>query len=183
MHITYEYHTNRTQLRPKTAQVSLSDIDQRIRDLRQESAKIQEVYKQIAAFLHANSILPINESIIEYLKYFIREAQMKQDAVVAAALEKMMKEVSADIDLLKTTVGKQKASGEAAAVIQPKDIFVLVGTLYDLPITGRQIRDQVEGIQFSQQRPTNQHDRVVPLPKKAASSKVMRKSMEIVKDL
>ena len=183
MHITYEYQTSRTQFKPRATRVSLNDIDQRIRDLRRESAKIHEVYKQIAAFLYANSIIPINESIIEYLKYFIREAQMKQDVNVVAGLEKMMGEVSADINLLKTTVEEKKASGESAAVIQPSDIFTLVGTLYDLPITGEQIREQVQGIQFSQQRQTNQRDHLVPLPRKAATSQVMRESMEVVKDL
>lgn len=183
MHITYEYRTSRTQFKPRTARISLNDIDQRIRDLRGESAKIQEVYKQIAAFLYANSILPINESIIEYLKYFIREAQMKQDVNVVAGLEKMMEEVSADLNLLKTTVEEQKASGGSTAVIQPSDIFTLVSTLYDLPITGGQIRQQVQGIQFSQQRQTNQRDRLVTLPRKAATSQVMRESMKVIKDL
>ena len=183
MHITYEYRTNRVYLKPRTANISLADIDRRISDLRREAAEIQNVYKQLAAFLQANSILPINDAIIEYLKYFIREAQMKQNLDVIAGLEKMMAEVAADINLLRTTLQQQKESRESRRVIGPSEIFTLVETLYSLPITGRQIREQVRGIQFSQRRQKRKHERFVELPRKAASTQVMRESTEIFKNL
>ncbi|CAF1160764.1 unnamed protein product [Rotaria sp. Silwood1] len=90
-HITYEHKTKRVVM-------TLSDIDQRISDLRGEASKIQEVYKKVAIFLHANAIVATNDDILEYLQYFIREEQMKQSVGASNA------DVIADIDIRQLSV-------------------------------------------------------------------------------
>jgi hypothetical protein len=164
--------------------MSLRDIDKRISDLREEAAQIQDVYTKLAGFLNANAILPINDDILEYLRYFIREEQMKLNAgarnsEVIAGLEKMMTEFTSNMELLRKTLKEQKESGNMRDVIQPEEIFTLVGNLYRLPITGQQIRQQVEGIKIGQERYGAQREKSVSLPRKAAYSKVMIQMREI----
>ena len=132
----------------------MTDIDKRINDLRAEEKAIQDVYKKLARFLHANAILPINDDFVDYLRYFIREEQMKQSAgahnsEVIANLEKIMADFISDMKRFKEVLQNQRDSTET---LQSEDIFTLVGTLYHLPITGQQIRDQVNGIQISQEK-------------------------------
>ncbi|CAF0824824.1 unnamed protein product [Rotaria sordida] len=191
-HITYEYKTNRTHINSNTTKrrernqgMSLSDIDKRIGDLRDEAAKIQDVYKQLAKFLHANSILPINDDILEYLQYFIREEQMKQSAgarneEVIGGLRKMMDEFTNNMELFRNAIREQKESGDMTDILKPEQIFDLVGTLYELPITGKQIRQQVDGIKFGQENYAAHRERSIQLPAKAASSKVMQDLKNIV---
>ncbi|CAF3451890.1 unnamed protein product [Rotaria sp. Silwood1] len=165
--------------------MSLSDIDKRISDLREEAAKIQDVYKQLAKFLHANSILPINDDILDYLQYFIREEQMKQNAgarndEIIAGLRKTMDEFTNNMELFKNAIREQKESGDMTDTLNPEEIFDLVGTLYELPITGEQIRQQVNGIKFGQENYAAHRERSIELPSKAASSKVMKDLKNIV---
>ncbi|CAF3092698.1 unnamed protein product [Rotaria sp. Silwood2] len=191
-HITYEYKISRTHINSRTTlhsernqEVSLNDIDKRISDLRDEAAKIQDVYKQLAKFLHANSILPINDDILEYLQYFIREEQMKQSAgarndEVIAGLRKTMDEFANNMELFKNAIREQQESEDMTDILNPEEIFDLVGTLYDLPINGKQIREQVDGIRFGQENCAVHRERNIQLPAKAASSKVMRDLKEIL---
>jgi hypothetical protein len=162
----------------------LADIDKRITDLRAEEKEIQNVYRKLAGFLHANAILPINDDIVEYLKYFIREEQMKQSAgarntEVIAGLRKMMTEFEEDIELLKKTLQDQKQTTNDMDIPKPEDIFTLVGTLYRLPINGKQIREQVNGIKISQERSGVNDENYISLPSKAASSNVMIRMEQI----
>jgi hypothetical protein len=191
-HITYEYKINRIYVisdakisAESNQEISLRDIDKRISDLREEERQIQDVYRKLAEFLHANALLPINDGYIDYLQYFIREEQMKQNAgahntEVIAGLEKMMTEFTDDIELFKKTLRDQiDASGETK-VLQPEDVFQLVGTLYRLPINGNQIREQVAIMEISQKRYNAQHEKFVELPAKAASSKLMLQLRDIL---
>jgi effector-binding domain-containing protein len=165
--------------------LSLSEIDKRISDLRNEKRQIEDVYKKLAQFLHANAILPINDDFLDYLQYFIREEQMKQNAgahntELIASLEKMIVDYTSEIGLFKKTLQEQRDSGDEIEIIQPEEVFGLVGTLYHLPITGKQIRDQVNGIKISQGSYGTQREKFVELPAKAASSKVMLQLKAIV---
>jgi hypothetical protein len=191
-HITYECNTRRTHVMSDTSSynktnkpMSLSDIDKRIGDLREEQRQIQDVYKTLARFLHANSILPINDDFLDYLRYFIREEQMKQtegarNTEVIASLEKMMTDFISDMDLFKKAVQDQSGTANSTKAIEPEKIFDLVGTLYHLPITGKQIRQQVEGIKIGQEKYSNKRENYVELPAKAAESMVMRRLTGIV---
>jgi hypothetical protein len=164
--------------------MTLTDIDKRISDLRAEEREIQNVYRKLAAFLYANSILPINDDIVAYLEYFIREEQMKQSAGarntdVITGLETMMTDFKQEMELFKKTVEDQKDSANAMNIPKPEDIFDLVGTLYELPINGRQIQEQVNGIRISQEQYGAKGENYVSLPEKAAWSKVMIQMQEI----
>ena len=184
-HITYELKTNRTHIGSTNArqsgankEMSLKDIDKRITDLQEEAARIQDVYRKLARFLYANAILPINDDIVDYLRYFIREEQMKQSAgahntEVINGLEKMMTDFTNDMELLKKTLEERRRSDDGNDTIQPSDIFILVDTLYRLPITGKKIRQQVEYITISEKQYCTQQEKFVDIPVKAASSKLM----------
>jgi hypothetical protein len=169
-HITYEYETKLACLE---GQSSLADIDKRISDLREEKRIIEDVYKKLAKFLHANAILPINDDIIEYLRHFMREEEMNKNANVVQGLEQMMKDYQEEMDLFKETIKNDKNSANAKDVLQHDEIFPLVGTLYRLPINGQKIREQVQGLKITQQSISAQREIFVELPAKAASSQVM----------
>ncbi|UJR20042.1 hypothetical protein I4U23_023176 [Adineta vaga] len=169
-HITYEYQTNLTRL---GGRLSLDDIDQRISDLRREKSQIEDVYKQLAKFLHANAILPIHDDIIEYLKHFIREEQMKKNQDVVRGLEKMLENYLEEIDLFKKTIENLKDPSNERDVLKPDQIFPLVGTLYRLPINGQKIREQVDGIKITQGDISASREVFIQLPEKASRSKVM----------
>jgi hypothetical protein len=152
----------------------LSDIDKRISDLRDEKTQIETVYKKLAKFLHANAILPLNDDILEYIRHFIREEQMKKNADVVEGLEKMMKDYTEEMELFKKVIEKEKDPSDSRDVLQPEEIFPLVGTLYRLPINGRKIREQVDGLKITQENISSKREIFVELPAKANSSKVMR---------
>lgn len=186
-HITYEHRTNQTHINSNRSrysrmneQTSLADIDQRISDLREEAEKIQLVYRKLARFLDANSILPINNDIVEYLQYFIREEQMKrnggaQNAGIIAGLANTMEEFKNNMERLKKTIDEEKQSGNTNNDIQPEDIFKLVESLYNLPITGEQIRQQIQGIKICKEKNSNQREKLIALPGKAAQSQMMKR--------
>lgn len=189
-HITYECETHCTYAEPYAVdraaakkELTLTDIDKHISALREEERRIQEVYRKLARFLHANAILPINDGYIDYLKYFIREEQMKKNAdahnnEVITNLEKMMAEYENDMKLFKQTIVSQKDSTEET--LQPEEVFTLVGTLYRLPINGKSIREQVDGIKIGQEKIASNRENFVELPGKAASSRVMQELKVIV---
>ena len=180
-HITYEYTISRSEIRRP---MTLADIDRLIDDLEGEAAKIRDVYRKLAGFLHANAILPINDEIVDYLKYFIREEEMKQSAgahntKVIESLKGTMDEFKHDMDLFKTTLKDQNTTTDQLDIPKPDEIFTLVGTLYRLPINGQQIREQVNGINAAQEKCGAGREVSVTLPGKAARSKVMTNMREI----
>ncbi|CAF5142801.1 unnamed protein product, partial [Rotaria sp. Silwood1] len=181
-HITYGYETN---IRRLTEASSLSDIDKRISDLRDEKSKIEDVYKKLSKFLHANAILPLNDDILEYLKLFIKEEQMKKNAGnqnndVIQGLEQMMKDYEEEINLFKKTIENEKDRSNAKDVLKSDDIFPLVGTLYRLPINGKKIREQVDGLKISQNNISSKREFFVELPVKANSSTIMCQFKNII---
>jgi hypothetical protein len=174
-HITYEYQTNLTHLNEKA---SLGDIDKYLTDLRDEKCQIEDVYIKLTKFLHANAILPLNEDIGEYLKQFIREEQMKHNAGaknsdVIDALQKVMDDHNEQMKLFKETIKNEGERPNSRDVLQPEQIFPLVGQLYHLPINGQQIRDQVKQLKISQANIEKNREIYVQLPAKANSTKVM----------
>lgn len=174
-HITYENETNLTHV---TANASLSDIDQLITSLRKEQEQIRDVYRKLARFLHANAILPLNDDIIEYLKQFIREEQMKQSAGaknsdVIDNLQIIMKDYENEIQLFKETIKTDGVRPNSKDVLQPEEIFPLVGTLFRLPINGKKIREQVDGLKYSEHIVSKDREIYVKLPAKAETSTVM----------
>ncbi|CAF3345741.1 unnamed protein product [Rotaria socialis] len=174
-HITYEYQTNLTHLNENA---SLSDIDKYITSLRNKQEQIKDVYKKLAKFLHANAILPLNEDILEYLQQFIHEEKMKnnagaRNADVIDALQKMVDDHKKEMELFKETIKNGRDRPNAKDVLQPAEIFPLVGTLYHLPINGKKIREQVDGLKLSQDNIKRDREIYLELPAQANSSKVM----------
>ena len=175
IHITYAYQTSLTHL---DKNCSLSDIDQRITNLRDEKAKIEDVYKQLSKFLHANSLLPINDDILAYLEYFIRLEQMKQhsggqDNTVVEGLRQIMRDYEEEIKLFKQTIKDERDPSRAKGVLQCEEVFPLVGTLYRLPINGPKIREQVDKLKMDQNNLLTKREIFVELPATVNSSKVM----------
>ncbi len=169
--------SHKSKSKPKK-DISLNEIDQHITDLRNEAEQIQSVYQKLAAFLYTHALLPVNDDLIEYLRYFIREEEIKKsagadNADILEGLEKMLKEFTDEMELFKKTLQEQRNSGINVETIQPADIFPLVTTLYHLPINGQQIREQVAGIQRVQGSEGVRRETEVRLPAKAAKSKVM----------
>jgi hypothetical protein len=175
-HITYEYETNLTHL---DENCSLEDIDKRITDLRNEKLEIEDVYKKLSKFLHANAILPLNDEILEYLKHFIQEEQMKtncgeQNNEIIKGLEQMIDDYKQEMELFKETIKNEIDPINSIDVLKSEDIFTLVGKLYRLPINGKAIREQVDGLRLTQENIERKRENYVKLPIKANDSNVMR---------
>ncbi|CAF3933909.1 unnamed protein product [Rotaria sordida] len=80
----------------------------------------------------------------------------------------------------KKTIQGQRNSENTAENLRSEDIFTLVGTLYRLPINGKQIREQVQGVEISQGEYSAKREVLVDLPAKAASSKVVLQLKDII---
>lgn len=164
---------------------SLSDIDQRVSDLREEKRKIEDVYKKLSKFLCANAILPLNDDILEYLKHFLKEEQMKgtsgrQNNDIIQGIEKMMNDYEEEMKLFKETIKNDKDPSNSKDVVKSDEIFTLVGTLYRLPINGAKIREQVQGLQMTHANISAQRELFVELPSKANSSIVMLQFQDFI---
>ncbi|CAF4677748.1 unnamed protein product, partial [Rotaria sp. Silwood2] len=102
-HITYEVKTDIRYLKEAS---SASDIATQIKNLKEEKIKIEEVYKKLAKYLHANAILPLHDDIIEYFRLCIKQEQMRkacgdQNNEVIQGLEHLMEEYKEEINLFK----------------------------------------------------------------------------------
>jgi hypothetical protein len=152
----------------------LSEMDKRIEDLRKEGKKLQDGYRKLARFLHANSLLPINDGYIDYLQYCINtEKAGARNTEVIANLEKRVTDYNSEMELFKRTLQNQRDAGEEIETLEPEDVFDLAGTLYRLPINGKQIRDQVTVVKIAKDRYRAQNETYIEFPAKAASSKIM----------
>jgi hypothetical protein len=166
-HITYEFTTNR------------------IHNLREEERHIQQVYKKLWKFRYENTIFSINNDIIEYLQLFIREEQMKQSVgvqneKVIGNLEKIMTDFISETELCRKLWSEQNRSSSIVDTLTSEQIFPLVSSLYQLPITGQTIREQVDAIQLTEEKVFQQRDIFVQLPTKAGSSQMMRELENIM---
>ena len=161
----------------------LREIDERITNLRREAEIIQDVYKQMAAFYHANALLPCNDGLIEYLQLFVEEERAKHfegadNVNIIENLEQMKESLKQQINLLKNASTEAKTNvDQRENIVKLEDIFVLLEQLYVLPITGQQIREQMEGIEVAVDMANNKREKTVILPTQATSSIMM---MELV---
>ncbi|CAF3719844.1 unnamed protein product [Rotaria sp. Silwood1] len=193
MHITYEvrkFITNIEMNSQNKIQSPLDGIEQRIKDLKTEQEAIIKVCTQLTQFLRVNALNPVNDDILEYIEHFIREEKLKksagvQNSSVIAGLEKLLVDYKCEMDILQqgmkisaTTLSNN--SSDATKVIEPEEIFLLVGTLYRLPINGTKIREQVEGLKLIQSKFSRNREHVVNLPEQANSSSVMEDLKKIL---
>ena len=194
MHITYKYRkhviileqmgSTRTILRSP-----LDFVENRINELRREEAVILRTCVKLSNFLRANAITPFNDDMTEYLRYFIREEKMKQNAgadnaEVIRGLEEMVTNYTREADLMKKTLASQSTGTSNAidlnGVSDINDIFDSVQTLYELPINGDSIRQQVEGLKRLQTQTKTRREHEIPLPVCAASSIIMKQLQGII---
>ena len=184
IHITYEYKTSRSINNSSAA--TLDDIEQRLSDLRREADQIQDTYRQLAEFYQANALIPGNDSFAEYLQYFIDEEMKKQGGTarnneVIASLQELLENFRQHMEMLRRTIEEQRNSGnENRSRLEPRDIFALVNNLYTLPINGRQIREQVQGIEMGERQNILVQEQLIQLPEHAASSTMMVAAIQIL---
>ncbi|CAF4937052.1 unnamed protein product [Rotaria sp. Silwood1] len=181
-HITYRYKTNLCYLNKIC---SSSDIDKRIDDLEDEKVKIEDIYKKLSKFLHANGIISINDDILQYYKVFLKEEQLKnkfgcQNNDVIGGLEQMMQDYTTEMNSFKDTIRNENDSSNSKDVLVAENIFNLAGTLYRLPINGKKIREQVDCLKISQNDISSKREVFVELPIKANSSAMMRQFENII---
>ncbi len=72
-------------------------------------------------------------------------------------------------------------SSNQTNIVQLEEIFLLVGTLYRLPINGAKIRAQVDELKHVQQKFSRHRERMVTLPVECASSSLMTDLINILK--
>lgn len=160
LHITYEDGTRTEYI------YTLTEIDKRIRDLRNALETIKVVNEKLSLYLHFNSLVPINESIIEYLNYSIRAAKKKDSRQKPEHLQRIesLKEFYvANIQRTKELVENYKDDPDSIEIPSADDVFVLVKELYDLPFVGIMIRQQVEGVgNFEKRKDITEEQRTIP---------------------
>jgi len=156
MHITYEYETYiiYVEIDTSSPNSSLISIDKRITALRQEEASILQICSKLSNFIRQNSLTPYNDDILEYIRYFIREEEIKKDAGannkdIIQGLQKMIEDYECEQKIFNTMLNN-KTTYLTNNEYGPEDIFGLVSQLYKLPINGPSIRQQIEGLKQKQ---------------------------------
>lgn len=199
IHITYEHISGRTYYQPptqstrmsfnfsatstgnlttnETSKVLPSHIDDRISALKQEAETIRHAFEQLTWFVQSNSMLPFNDVFTDYLDYMIKLEEGEQSASkgldVVTNLQRIKREHREHVELLKKTISTRDSKDANRTVLSPNDMLDLVQTLYELPIHGKQIREQVEGIMVSEKKIEKRVDHPVSLPHHAWSTKIM----------
>jgi hypothetical protein len=212
MHVTYEYRTCFTSIkialavndpinnssRPSSfssATSSLSSsssdlhaspvesaINELITKLKNEQVEILLICSRLSSFLRANAITPYNDDIVEYIKLFINEEQIKhqagaQNSEVIRGLEASLEAYKQEMKLFEMTMvaGNDLTMTVASnykEVPKLEEIFLLVESLYALPINGEQIRQQVENLKKSQSTNVRRREQIIQLPSSTTSSTV-----------
>jgi len=188
MHVTYKFKKRLTYFEIDKNQSSrsseriLSLIDERIAQLKQDQYIIRHICARLTLFLRANSINPTNEDVIEYINHFIREEKQKLNAgddnkEIIQGLENMIKEYQDEIKLLKSNISKNTDSNDVPTI---DEIFVHKCQLYELPITGKYIQQQIESLDLNQTNMIEQREEYVELPWNAKFSANMQELQRVV---
>ena len=181
MHITYELRKSMRLIliNDKDEKITDSAIDIFIKKLDAEKKAIIKVCSQIAYFIQKNSLVPINNDVLEYIDHFIREEQQKKAAGainddIITELENLKKDYQEEKDCFKAAMeNSQSATSDPNNVITPQKVFMLVETLYNLPINGRKIKSQVEHLERVQQKVRYDREKTVSLTGNTACSTMM----------
>ncbi|CAF4356476.1 unnamed protein product, partial [Rotaria sordida] len=139
---------------------SSSDIDEGISDLEDGKAKIEDNYTK------------------NFQKVFIEGEQMKknfgcENNDIIQNLEQMIKDYTKEINLFKQTVKNEKDA------LKSKNIFPLVGSVYQLLINGKKIREQVNALKISQTDISLEREVFNELSAKANPSTIMHQFKSI----
>jgi hypothetical protein len=165
------------------SQSLIDAIEKHIKDLKAEEEAIMKVCAQLTQFLSVNALSPLNDDILEYIQHFIREEQLKKNAgaqndAVIVGLQSLLANYRREMNILQQSkkisqISLTTNSSNLTNGVQPEDIFILVGTLYRLPINGAKIRAQVDELKRVQQKFNQNREQTVNLPIEADSSSVM----------
>ncbi|CAF4828749.1 unnamed protein product, partial [Rotaria sp. Silwood1] len=188
MHVTYEFKKQLTYLEVDDKQSSISSkrilerIDERICHLQQEEEIIRHICAKLTLFLRVNSINPTNEDIIEYINHFIQEEKEKQNAgdnneQIIIGLQNLIKDYQDEINLLKFNLDNQANTNDAPTI---EEIFFFKCQLFELPITGKYIKAQVESLNLNQMNMIEQREQYVDLPSDAKFSETMKALEEVL---
>jgi GTPase SAR1 family protein len=194
MHITYRYERNLTYVEldnsnsKQTPQSIMSLIDNRISELRKEEAAIRHICVKLSQFLQANSITPFNDDMIEYMRHFINEEKQKQRAgtdntEVILGLEQMLKDYTDEVNLYTKSISSQATSMSSDNFDNAKqidEIYTLVRQLYELPINGKLIEDQVTQMNRGREQAATLDEQYVDLPTAANSPRILLDLKDIV---
>jgi hypothetical protein len=93
---------------------------------------------------------------------------------VIEGLEEITTKHENEIRVFRKALENNKDAIDATDKLNTEDIFPLVGTLYRLPINGKQIRQQVDSLKVTEEIAVEKMEKCVKLPKKARSSRIMR---------
>lgn len=181
MHVMYELRKFMRQvvINSDNGNVTESDIEIYIKRLDAEKKAIIKVCSQIAYFIQKNSLIPINNDVLEYIEHFIREENQKKAAgadndIIIAQLENLKKDYQEERECFRQAMEhNQPATSDPNSIITPEKVFSLVKTLYELPINGRKIQSQVEHLARVQQTARYNREKTVNLPENAGSSTMM----------
>lgn len=189
MHITYRYDHNLTQVElddSRTARTPQSInvlIDKRIADLKNEEEAIRRTCVQLTLFLKANAITPFNDDMLEYLKHFISEEKRKQgegkdNAEIIRGLEQMVEDYTREVNLFTRDLATTRDTLENTVGIDR--IFTMVEKLYQLPINGKFIEEQITKMRESRAQAATRGEQHVELPSGAEAPKILRDLRETI---
>jgi hypothetical protein len=195
MHITYKYESKLTYVSiddldsSSTPQSAMQCIDKRISDLRKEETSIRQICVKLSQFLKANSITPFNDDVLEYLRHFINEEKQKRTAGtdntdVIHGLEKMIEDYTKELELYTQSISTKDTSMSTDQFdnhMQIEEIFTLVQQLYALPINGKLIEEQVEGMKQGHTQAVRSEEQFVDLPTGSDSPQILLDLRKIVK--
>ena len=104
---------------------------------------------------------------------------------VIAGLQKLSDDYKQEMGILQQGMKTSQTSLATTSsnpdnISQPEEIFILVGTLYRLPVNGAKIRAQVDELKSVQQRFSQNREQSVNLPVEACSSSVMADLKQIL---
>jgi hypothetical protein len=184
----YEFQTYITYVEIDTSGSNspLTEIDKRITALRYEEEQILQICKKLSQFIRENSLTPYNDDVVEYIRYFIREEEMKKGAGadnrnIIQGLQKMIDQYDRVQTIYNASLNATTASNSTHNNrYEPEDIFGLVAQLYKLPINGLSIRQQIEALKKKQSQVNGEKEHFVQIPYNANSSTVMQKLKQIV---
>ncbi|CAF1199139.1 unnamed protein product [Rotaria sordida] len=194
MHITYKYERNLTYIEInnsnslQTPQSIMTIIDKRITDLRNEEKAIRKICVKLSQFLKQNSITPFNDDIIEYLQHFINEEKQKKstgidNTDIIKGLEQMIKDYTEEFNLYTSSISSQNNSTSTDRfdnTAQIEEMFSLVQKLYDLPINGKLIEEQVRRMKEGRAQATKSDEQFVDLPTGYNSPDILNNLKDIV---
>jgi hypothetical protein len=188
MHVTYEFKKRLTYFEFDEEESSsssdsiLSQIDQYISQLEQEQNIIRHICSKLTLFLTENSISPTNDDVIEYINLILYEEKQKRNAgfgnkQIIHGLENMIREYQDELKFFKSNIDDEIDKSDVPTI---DDIFVFQWQLFELPITGKYMKQQIESLNFNQMNMIEQREDYVELPRDAKFSANMQQLKRVM---